>query len=128
MSKLAATPAGIWDAVEKLLANGQAPKLTLAPGQEIKRVPKDVGRPRFRDLNNPYAHYKTPTRGYTAPKCLVCRKRLRVDDVEVCGDICRMKALSYFSGKLAALKGRMRVQLTESAAKHLVDQGIARSA
>lgn len=119
---------GVWDEVERLIAMGQIPAIKLTPGLERKLPPGPRGRPRFRDSQNPYRHYTTPTLGYIRPLCLVCRKRLRKYDVEVCSESCRVKAESYLTMKLNALKRCVVVPITNSTAQYLIEKKIARVA
>jgi len=119
----------IWDEVEKLVQEGQQPRITLAPQAEVRPPKKAPHRPRFRDPENPFAHYKTPKLGYSRPRCLICKTPLKVSDVEVCRDLCREKAIAYFSMKLASLTGRrVSVEITPAAAKYLRDAGIVEGA
>jgi hypothetical protein len=104
---------GVWEQVEALLQEGKGVQLSVSPGAELKPVPR--GKPRFRDPLNPYAHYKTPRRGYAHPKCLVCKKELRKDDVEVCSEACRAHAEEWLEWKLAHLRGETLPPLTRRA-------------
>lgn len=119
---------GVWEAVEKIVRNGQVPKLTLSETHEVKPRKRVVGRPRHRDPSNPYAHYKTPRQGYGRPLCLVCKKKLRVCDVEVCSEDCHMSAVKWLSGKLATIRGHVRVPITAAAAQHMRDAHLVREA
>jgi len=118
----------LWNKVEAIVESGQAPRLTLAPSHEVKPVRRVVGRPRVRDNDNPFAHYATPRQGLARPLCLACKRRLRVNDVEVCQrEECKLEAMRWLSSKLAALRGRASVPITATAAKHMLRSGLARA-
>lgn len=71
-----------------ILASGRRPSITLFPGAEILMPKRRVGRPRVRDLAKPYAHYKDPRAATRRARCLYCHRRLRVNEISVCGEAC----------------------------------------
>lgn len=119
---------GVWEQVADLLKQNKAPKIKLSPAQEVVPQKRGRGRPRLRDPENPYKHYATPREGYSAPRCFCCKKKLRKTDVVTCSDPCREKTERFLNKTLAAMSGRVRVPITQEAAKHLVETGIARVA
>lgn len=113
---------GIWEQAAELIAAGKTVRVTVPSSAEVRHAPAPQGHPRVRDLGNPHIHYATPSRGSSRPRCLVCRTRLRKDDVEVCSEPCKAQAVAYLSAKLARLKGTaLRVPLSRTAARELED-------
>jgi hypothetical protein len=91
----------IWDQVDRILKTGNVVSISVPSSSEVVIGSRTVkGRPAIRDMNNPYSHYKTSKRGRSRPRCIVCKKPLRVNDVEVCSDDCRERAEEWLKSKL----------------------------
>jgi hypothetical protein len=92
----------IWDQVAKILKSGNVVSIAVPDSAEVIIGSRTVkGRPSIRDMNNPYLHYKTSKKGRPRPRCIVCKKPLHVNDVEVCSDACRERAEDWLRSKLS---------------------------
>lgn len=112
----------VWSKVKTAVSNGHEVTLHIDPGAEVKPSRRGRGRPAIRDPENPYMHYSTPKEGFSAPRCLQCQNKLKVDDVEVCSVACRDAAISTLRYKLARLtEGTVVVPITRFAAERLED-------
>ena len=55
---------------------------------------------------------------------MVCKKKLRKDDVEVCSDLCKDRAIQWLQAKLTRLTNQnVRVPLTRGAVDALKEVG-----
>lgn len=110
----------LWTELEEAVRSGHEVTLRIEQGAEVKPNRRLRGRPATRDPENPYLHYRTPKEGYSAPRCLQCQNKLKVNDVEVCSESCRVAAVSTLQYKLARLtNSTVQIPLTRFAASRL---------
>jgi len=116
----------VWDQIADVLNSGKAVSISVPLSSErtIKsRLTR--GRPCVRDMENPYMHYRTSKKGRSRPRCIVCKKLLKINDVEVCSEVCREQAEEWLKSKLSSIKNSgIEIPITKNTAKHIMENFI----